>query len=176
ELKAVVRKAAREGVILVAAAGVGVPNPFKSVPLSEMYPQAYPEVIVVGSAREVGNADLVINYGPEMDLVQVQKPDADGKARRGSSFAAGTVSGAIGRHLFTHAGLRAADARAALREATHQPDVYDLDRFGYGIFDSRLLSDADPDETDFRVYGEGEEHRVVDFNSSENIRGVEAIV
>ncbi|MCC7440568.1 MAG: S8 family serine peptidase [Bdellovibrionales bacterium] len=90
ELKAAAEKLDAAGVLLVAAAGTGAPNPFKSVLLSKMIPQSLPQTLVVGVAPAADRAETVQNTGPELAFCVVH---AIGDGKRGSSYAAAEVSG-----------------------------------------------------------------------------------
>jgi|GEM_PF-4348222 len=82
-------EAARESVPVVIAAGRGVPNPFRPLELSRLFPQRLKSVVVVGAASADGTLDPQSNFGPELDVAVT--------AEGGSSFAAARLSAWIAK-------------------------------------------------------------------------------
>jgi subtilisin family serine protease len=105
-LEAAVAEASKRGAAVVAAAGVGLTNPFRPEPLSKVYPQAYPHVVVVGVR------DAPQNYGPELDVLLTTGGLQD------SSFAAAVVSGQIARRRL---GARKLSDPSVLQSLSHTP-------------------------------------------------------
>ncbi len=147
-LHAAVVRAHERGVILLTAAGTGVPNPFRPGRVEEIFPQAYPEVIVVGSVGPQGEPDLSMNYGSLIDFVVRPEPNKnDGSLKQiGSSFAVAAATGDLTRYLLSHPQvLRSSkpdELRAWLRASSRLPgsrvgSQTGLDRMGFGIFDSK---------------------------------------
>lgn len=65
ELELKVKELSKKGLILVTATGHGIKNPFRPMPLKEVFPQAYhPAVLVVGAQSGPESQ----NYGPELDI------------------------------------------------------------------------------------------------------------
>jgi subtilisin family serine protease len=129
-LAASVAAAEKAGTLVVAAAGIGVPNPFRPAALSTFAPQRFAETFVVGRAREHGLPDELGNFGPELDLSVEQAAGVNPGV--GSSFAAAEVSG-IAAAL--DSGLPLAELRCRLRQAT-APAAPSRDvesRVGFGV-------------------------------------------
>lgn len=119
------------GVLIVAAAGEGLANPFRPEALSQVHPQADPRVLVVGAVRPSGAVNILSNYGPEVDL-SLKSPS--------SSLAAAKASGIAGKWLATNIPLPAFEPgrlRHWLRSQTapfpSSAPGLDLDRVGYGV-------------------------------------------
>lgn len=151
DLEAAVAEANLKNVILVAAAGTGIANPFRAEPLNKIFPQSYPSLIVVGAARSLEMPDLLSNFGPELDVVVTDDTKME---LMGSSFAAAKVSAEIASALKRDPRAKPATLRASLRATSTAPkerysgqkpaDV--ANRLGFGAFNrdkfasSRLLS------------------------------------
>ena len=117
ELKAAVAEAAARGVVIVAAAGTGISNPFRSDDLSKIYPQSYPELIVVGASRTLDEFDPIMNFGDALDLLVIGQPED----ASGSSYAAAAVSGAVAEALRKSPGMSPATVRHLLRVSAQRP-------------------------------------------------------
>ncbi|MGE0615821.1 MAG: S8 family serine peptidase [Bacteriovoracia bacterium] len=181
EMDAAVAAAATRGVPIVTAAGVGVPNPFAPVALSQMYPQAYPGVIVVGKALGTNQPDIISNFGPALDVVVAPLPNGNYLPEEinshGSSFAAAIVSGAVAKYRLAHPSAAPAEIRAALRHSTIPPyfreeDRAKLDRLGSGT--ARLVEfQKIPNDGYFARMGQNPftlKHEI-EINSSEALQG-----
>ncbi|MBI3558549.1 MAG: S8 family serine peptidase [Deltaproteobacteria bacterium] len=141
ELAAAVSEANAKGVVLVSAAGTGVSNPFRSDDLAKIYPQSYPEAIVVGAQKSLEQFDPIMNFGEPLDLVVVGQPDD----ASGSSYAAAAVSGVVAEALRRAPGLQPATVRHLLRASATRPMEMWIPppplaevplRLGFGAFDS----------------------------------------
>ncbi len=140
ELEAAVAEASSRGVVVITAAGTGISNPFRSDELSKVYPQSYPEVIVVGAQSSLEQFDPIMNFGEALDLVVVGQPtDASG-----SSYAAAAVSGVVAEALRKSPGLAPATVRHLLRASAQRPrELWNPPpalseiamRLGFGAFD-----------------------------------------
>lgn len=117
ELEAALAEAIVRKAVVVTAAGNGVSNPYRPEPLSKVYPQSYPEVVVVGASESLENPDPRMNFGEALDLVVLGKPEEG----HGSSFAAAQVSGHVADVLRSFPRLRPEAVRQRLRESTQVP-------------------------------------------------------
>jgi subtilisin family serine protease len=118
ELEGALRDAASRGVVTVVAAGTGVANPFRPEPLEKIFPQSYPDVIVVGAAKSLAEPDPLMNFGSRLDVVVTDQP----QIAYGSSLAAAAVSGIVARKLQREPGLNASRVRAMLRATARPPN------------------------------------------------------
>jgi hypothetical protein len=69
ELKEAIQRAVQAQALIVTAAGHGLENPYRPMPLASLYPQAYRETLVVGASRSPEQHDPLSNFGPELDIV-----------------------------------------------------------------------------------------------------------
>ncbi len=138
-LRAAVTQAQSQNVVLVAAAGLGVPNPFRPLPLTDLFPHSLGGLIVVGAARGLDAADPLSNFGPLLDLVVLQ-PDAPQAGFLNSSIASAQVAGVIGKFIskslthFTPAKIKELLKKSA-QPASPKLAAEDRDRMGAGAFD-----------------------------------------
>jgi membrane-anchored mycosin MYCP len=129
-LRAAIARAADRGVPLVAAAGVGVPNPYRPRPLRELHPQSDPAVIVINSVTAEGAPNPDSNHGPEITVSVAARPEG---AWGGSSLAAVEVSAALARELGRgEVRPRPDEVRRRLREAAEPLPGRDPRRVGAG--------------------------------------------
>ncbi len=91
DLKKAVKYAAKKEVILVAAAGVGLANPYEPVDVSTIFPQAYPDVLVVGKSISCSEPASDSNFGKKINFVI---PEGETK-KRGSSYTAARAVGLL---------------------------------------------------------------------------------
>lgn len=106
-LRAAVQTAARQGLLLVAAAG----NEPTGRPV---YPAAYPEVIAVGGTTADGQLWKDSNTGAFVDLTAVATATLPAGSYAGTSISSAVVANALAQYLNRHPGATAAQARAAL--------------------------------------------------------------
>jgi hypothetical protein len=166
DLRSAVSEAAEHGIVVITAAGIGISNPFRPTELSKVYPQAYPEALVIGIA-EGSQPDPAQNFGNELDL-SVPKTAEIGS----SSFAVAMVSGITGKLSESHRYKPDAIRRILRGNARQLKNAADIARLGYGLLEpsSKLtLSAKDPD---YRVYPQGKGF-LVDFNSDEKIAAID---
>lgn len=178
-LSRAIEQAHSNGVLIVAATGGGIANPFRPEPLSQVHPQADPRVLVVGAVRPLGAASVVVdtlsNYGPEVDL-SLKSPS--------SSLAAAKASGIAGQWLATNMswlGFTPDELRHWLRAETgplsFNSSEEDIHRAGYGVLEeekhppsvwSRLQAIIVPSSRiAARVHRTG-----IDFSSDSDIREI----
>ena len=149
-LEKAIRDASKAGVILISASGIGIENIFRPVPLSQIYPQAYQAMIVVGMVIPLGGPekkgfrpDPVSNFGPELDLaVPSLNESRTNQKYYGSSYSAaqvsGWVAGYLARQRFWTPQIKPETLRAALRAAASEIKVgleCDPDHCGYGVLE-----------------------------------------
>ena len=157
-LASAIANAEKRGALVIAAAGVGLKNLFRPIPLAELSPQSDPHVFVVGLAPAANRTNG--NFGDELDLVFES-------ASGGSSAAAGTLSGYAAKLIKEHPKLTPAEIRKTLRRATVLPGNPAAKNYGFGIFKPELLSQSG---TDYRIFKTTDGSPVsVDLNSDRDI-------
>jgi subtilisin family serine protease len=172
ELRYAVAEAKQADVIIVAAAGVGVPNPFRPLRLETVYPQAYEDLIVVGSSERTDRPDDLQNFGDPLDLSVHQSRTGPNRSWSfGSSFAAGEISGYVARRLQAGGSLDLRSMRQLLRASTSAPPKPDFGRVGYGYFDASAFGQGRPEAVTHRIY-RSPEGVSVDFNARDEIEAV----
>ncbi|MDR0993331.1 MAG: S8 family serine peptidase [Verrucomicrobiota bacterium] len=129
-MQSVIREAAQQGLLLVAAAG-NTPSG------KEVYPAAYPEVLAVGATEADGRPWSQSNYGRFVDLSAPARAtfptDEGGKARYvGTSISSAVVAHALGQYFNQHPNASASEAVQALR---HSLSPAPAPGWGQGIFD-----------------------------------------
>ncbi|OFZ19535.1 MAG: hypothetical protein A2X94_12605 [Bdellovibrionales bacterium GWB1_55_8] len=144
-----VKAAAQSGILIVAAAGAGLANPFRPEPLSQIFPQAFSDVLVVGSP------DPLSNHGPEIDLAVKAKS---------SSAAAAMVSGIAAKRILRDWNVTPGRLRHGLRQQTTPITPFDFNRIGYGMLCPASTTPARSDVA-FRAYD-----TQADFSMATDIR------
>lgn len=91
-----VREASSAAIPVVVAAGVGIDNPFRPGKLSDLYPQAYRDTLVVAWVDSRGRPDPGANFGDRILAAVASRPAGEWS---GSSVAAAELSGALAREL-----------------------------------------------------------------------------
>ncbi|MGK5088627.1 S8 family serine peptidase [Bdellovibrionota bacterium FG-2] len=138
-LRETIARALSRNVVLVAAAGLGVPNPFRPLPLAQLFPHSVGGLIVVGAARSLDAPDPLSNYGELLDLVVLQS-DAPRAGFLNSSLASARVSGVVGKFLsksrsvFTPAKIKEL-LKGAAQPAPPNLSPEDKGRMGAGALD-----------------------------------------
>lgn len=141
QLENAVAESAKRNVPIVAAAGTGIPNPFKPMKLTNVFPQAYQKyVLVISGSRALGEPDFLSNFGPEMFLSVPAPEDPTTKTVLSSSFAAAIVSGAIAEYLRLYPGTSLQELRDRLRRTAQKLDnpAYAA-QMGNGLFDEKAF-------------------------------------
>lgn len=164
-LEAAVKEAHENNVVLVTAAGTGIPNPYRPDPLAKVYPQAFTQSVVVGVAKAIDTLDQSMNYGDELDLVVIQKGVTP--MEYGSSFAAAEISGVAATLLKADSSLKPEQVRHLLRAATLIPNKFEPQRAGFGLFSKDLLAYVEKDQLEYRAFRSSTLE--VDINASEDI-------
>ncbi|OFZ82754.1 MAG: hypothetical protein A3K03_08175 [Bdellovibrionales bacterium RIFOXYD1_FULL_44_7] len=177
ELEATVKKAADKKIVIVTAAGAGISNPFKPLPLKKVYPQAYEDVIVVGvSEADVPNP--VGNFGDELDFVLVVsrsffKENALLRNYSSSSYTAAITSGIVGRFLKSDGGNGVKEARHWLRASTRPLNIFS-ERLGYGYLDIEAIDSFSVTGAVCRLYKTPKNKVRVAVSAVKDIEWVEA--
>ncbi len=134
-MRAAMQKAARRGLILVAAAG--------NEPTGRaVYPAAYPQVLAVGGILADGRPWNRSNHGEFVDLsapaLAAFPIGHNGPAGRyaGTSISSVVVANALAQYLNRHPGATAASATAALTQALSPAPA---GGYGAGILDAAAL-------------------------------------
>ena len=129
------RRAADDGLVLVAAAGNG------GAPAAAYYPAAYDGVLAVAGTTPDGGTWSGSSTGPYVDLsAPATSTTREGNTLRGlagTSVSAAAVSGAISRWLNLHPGATSAEAISALK-ASLSPST--APGTGAGILDAPALA------------------------------------
>jgi hypothetical protein len=125
--------------VIVAAAGAGVANPFRGEKLESVYPQSYPQVLVVGASKSLEELDPAANFGDPLDVIVTGQASDE----FGSSYGAATVSGSVAALLARYPRATPDQIRAAVRATAAQPDhpipavrpvVELMERVAFGAF------------------------------------------
>ncbi|OQW47979.1 MAG: hypothetical protein A4S09_14370 [Proteobacteria bacterium SG_bin7] len=91
ELQNAIKYAAKKNIVLVAAAGIGLKNPYEPMDVSKIFPQSYSEVLVVGKSLSCTEPDEMSNFGKKIDFVIPE----DETKKRGSSYTAARALGLL---------------------------------------------------------------------------------
>lgn len=165
-IEGAILEAARAGIHLVAAAGVGDPNPYQPMRLSNAIPQAMPEVTVVGAVSG-GAPSEHANTGPELDFVaEAEEND--------SVLASGQSAGLLGKLHAEKKGVSASEARlrSLTRGALVDGERFEPDLMGFGVLDPSDFSIEVGHRT--MRYKSPASGIGIDFNSAEAIRAISA--
>ena len=128
-LRAAVRSAAGQGLLLVAAAG--------NEPTGRaVYPAAYPEVIAVGGVGADGQPWANSNRGEFVDLSASASATLPAGSYVGTSISSAAVANALAQYLSLHPAATPAAARAALSAALSPAPA---GGFGAGVLDAAAL-------------------------------------
>jgi subtilisin family serine protease len=90
-LKKAVKNAKKKNILLVAAAGIGLKNPFEPVNVSTIFPQSYAEVLVVGKSADCKSPSSDSNFGGKIGFY-IRESETK---KRGSSYAAARATGLL---------------------------------------------------------------------------------
>lgn len=172
-----------QGTSIITAAGRGVLNPFRPIPINQLYPQVFKEVIVVGAITSIEFGDPLANYGPEVDFSVAQQANIMGGVTRSgptsaqSSLAAAQITGLAAKYFKEQSPLSPQVLRQHLRASTKEFSSFQLaERHGYGVFNSDLFFRTKPEGAIYRTYrlgGIGSD-TVVDINATEETEVVTA--
>lgn len=138
KLEMALKNSRQNGIIIVAAAGNGILNPFRASPLEEVFPQSSPDLIVVGASTSSVTVDPLMNYGAALDFIVIQP---DPTQDYGSSFAAPKVAGWVGSYLVKYPKASLPEVRQLLRSSSQAVALgstaiasMDSEHFGFGYF------------------------------------------
>ena len=175
ELEKAVAEPHAKGILLIVAAGEGIPNPFRPVQLETIFPQAYENLIVVGSIDSLKNANPLLNYGYLLDLsvLQSRKTKIPDSFHFGSSFAAAEIISYVSKILKAHPEYDLKTIRQILRASTVATEFQDPQKVGYGIFDYEKLFKISPAEITYRIFHK-DSSIDLDFNADQDIQSIDA--
>ncbi len=128
-MQAAVQAAARQGLLLVAAAG----NEPTGKPI---YPAAYADVIAVGGVDAGGQPWASSNHGDFVDLSAAATATLPAGTYVGTSISSAAVASALAQYLNQTPGATAAEALAALNKALSSAPA---GGYGSGILDAAAL-------------------------------------
>lgn len=129
-MRAAVQTAAKQGLLLVAAAG----NEPTGLPV---YPAAYAEVIAVGGIGADGQPWVLSNHGDFVDLSASAAATLPSGSYVGTSISSAAVANALAQYMNRHPSATAAAAFAALKQALSPPPGAG---YGSGILDAAALA------------------------------------
>lgn len=133
-------KAAKQGIVIVAAAGNFNYNLDKMEPYKKSYPASYdiPNLIVVGNSTANNTADEDSNYGKNtVDFfirgtkVKSLVPGCKTKKMSGTSMSAPVVAGIVAHYKSQNPSLSVREIKKLLSKVAQKPKHHALSKYGY---------------------------------------------
>lgn len=138
ELKSAIALAAKNGIIMVSAAGTGLDNPYEPVDVARIYPQSYKEVFVVGKSDSCESPAEDSNFGAKIDFVI----PAGETQKRGSSYTAARALGLLSLIRKKNPKIQRDELKKKWRSFLKPAPRQFQNKMGQGCLDTQKLIEA----------------------------------